>query len=85
MKLLLLLLLLSPLSYAGDYVYIDNDMYQIHQDKTYKMQEVNGKLLTSNEYTPLQDKDYTDGYKVSKEFKVIKDANERLKKIRGGL
>lgn len=55
-------------------------VYQVSDNKAYKMALVDGEYLTTNEWVPLR----RDGYEQSDKAKVIADANARLKRIRAG-
>lgn len=57
----------------------------IVDDKAYTLVEIDGELLVSNEWEPVSESGYTDEYLESDEYKTVKAANEKLKKIRGGL
>ena len=57
----------------------------IVDDKAYTLVEIDGELLVSNEWTPTTEQGYTDEYLASEQYKEIKVANEKLRKIRGGL
>lgn len=57
----------------------------IVDDKAYTLVEINGELLVSNEWQPTTEQGYTDEYRASEQYQVVKDANEKLKKIRGEL
>ncbi len=53
-------------------------------DKAYTLVEIDGQLLVSNEWEPVSESGYTDEYLASDEYKTVKAANEKLRKIKGG-
>lgn len=56
----------------------------IVDDKAYKVVEIDGQMLVSNEWEPTTADGYTDEYVKSDEYKTVKAANETLRKIKGG-
>lgn len=54
----------------------------IVDDKAYTLVEIDGELLASNEWEPTTEQGYTDEYLQSDEYKTVKAANEKLKRIR---
>ena len=57
----------------------------IVDDKAYRLVEIDGELLVSNEWEPTTVSGYTDEYLQSDEYKTVKAANESLRRIRGEL
>lgn len=57
----------------------------IVDDKAYKVVEIDGQMLVSNEWQPTTEQGYTDEYLQSDEYKTVKAANESLRRIRGEL
>ena len=53
--------------------------------KEFQVVEIDGENLVSNEWQPTTIDGYTDEYRASDEYKAVKAANEKLKKIRGEL
>lgn len=56
----------------------------IVDDKAYQLVEIDGQLLVSNEWEPTTESGYTDEYLQSDEYKTVKAANEKLKRIKEG-
>lgn len=56
----------------------------IIDDKAYTVVEIDGQKLISNEWQPTVESGYTDEYRASDEYKTVKQANETLKRIKGG-
>ena len=56
----------------------------IVDDKAYQLVEIDGELLVSNEWEPTTESGYTDEYLQSDEYKTVKAANEKLRRIKGG-
>ena len=55
-------------------------------DKAYTLVEIDGELLVSNEWEPTTSEGYTDEYLRSEQYKTVKAANEKLRRIKvGGL
>lgn len=92
------LLLLSSITHASDYVgyikdtnyfYAKGVLYQIAGDKAYKVENIDGELLTTNEWIPTKRNGYTDEYvreikQIQREKQhVAKHANEFIKNNRG--
>lgn len=80
MKHLLLLLSICTapsISYAAA-----GQAYEISDDKAYKVEYIDGMLLTSNEYTPLNEDGFTDDYFTSKKYHEARHANNLLFGIR---
>ena len=57
----------------------------IVDDKEYQVVEVEGELLVSNEWQPTTEQGYTDEYLKSEQYKVIKESNESLRRIKESL
>lgn len=58
----------------------------IVDDKVYTLVEIDGELLVSNEWEPTTEQGYTDEYLQSEQYKEVKAANEKLRRIKvGGL
>lgn len=55
----------------------------IVDDKAYTLVEIDGELLVSNEWHPTTEQGYTDEYLQSEQYQTIKEANAKLKKIKG--
>ncbi len=62
----------------------DSVTYQAIDDKAYKMAEIDGENLVSNEWQPVSEQGYTDEYLQSEQYKEVKAANEKLKRIKDG-
>lgn len=56
----------------------------IVDDKAYKVVEIDGQMLVSNEWHPTTADGYTDEYVKSEQYQTIKAANESLKRIKEG-
>lgn len=56
----------------------------IIDEKEYQVVEIDGQKLISNEWQPTTESGYTDEYLASDEYKTVKAANEKLKRIKGG-
>jgi len=56
----------------------------IVDDKAYKVVEIDGQMLVSNEWEPTTEQGFTDDYVKSDQYKTIKAANEKLKRIKEG-
>ena len=57
----------------------------IIDDKAYTLVEIDGEMLVSNEWQPTTEQGYTDEYRASEQYQVVKAANESLRRIRGEL
>lgn len=84
-----MLLLLSVLSSQA--IAFDMEVYMVTKDKTYKMVNVDGEWLLSNEWQPNTEDGYTDEYLKEVEYnksekaRIVKEANIKLKKMRVNL
>ena len=89
-----LLLLLSALSVQAvahnvpevsipDYRTAKGNVYQIHDNKAYKVIVVGGEYLTSNEWFPLDETGYTKEHVQKVKERQAKHANDFIKKNRG--
>ena len=89
-----LLLLLSALSVQAvaynvpevsmpDYRTAKGNVYQIHDNKAYKVIVVDGEYLTSNEWFPLDETGYTKEHVQMVKERQAKYANDFIKKNRG--
>lgn len=84
-----MLLLLSVLSSQA--LAFDMEVYMVTKDKTYKMVNVDGEWLLSNEWQPNTEDGYTDEYlkeieyNKSEKARIVKEANIKLKKMRVNL
>jgi len=56
----------------------------IVDDKAYQMVEIDGQKLVSNEWQPTTIDGYTDEYLQSEQYKTVKAANEKLRRIKSG-
>ena len=92
MKYLLLAVLLSTpcLTNASDdsihtpvYLTHGNDIYQIHDNKAYKVEIVDNKWYTSNEWFPLDQYGYTEEHIQKVKERQDYKANQFIKKNRG--
>lgn len=69
----------------------DMEVYVVTIDKTYKMVNVDGEWLLSNEWQPNTEEGYTDEYlkeieyNKSEKARIVKEANIKLKKMRVNL
>ena len=69
----------------------DMEVYMVTKDKSYKMVNVDGEWLLSNEWQPNTKEGYTDEYLKELEYnksekaRIIKEANIKLKKMRVNL
>lgn len=60
------------------------ETYVVSDDKAYKVVEIDGQMLVSNEWEPTTEQGFTDDYVRSEQYKTIKAANESLRKIKEG-
>ena len=67
LKLLLLsvAISLSQQSIATEYTIYRGVFYQVTDDKVYKMENIDGVWMTTNEWIPLTKDGYIDGYVVT--------------------
>ena len=69
----------------------DMEVNMVTKDKTYKMVNVDGEWLLSNEWQPNTEDGYTDeylnevGHSKSEKARIIKEDNIKLKKMRVNL
>ena len=69
----------------------DMEVYMVTKDKSYKMVNVDGEWLMSNEWQPITEDGYTDEYLKELEYnksekaRIVKEANAKLKKMRVNL
>ena len=59
------------------------NVYQIHDNKAYKVIVVDGEYLTSNEWFPLDETGYTKEHVQMVKERQAKHANQFIKKNRG--
>lgn len=71
------LLLTGSLSNANG-----QNTYLISDDKVYKLVEIDGELLVSNEWTPLYESGYTEEYIQKVKDETVRHANDFLKNNR---
>lgn len=93
MKYLLLIVLLSIscLTNAADtdsihvpvYLTHENDIYQIHDNKAYKVEIVDNKWYTTNQWFPLDQYGYTEEHVQKIKERQAKRANDFIKENRG--
>ena len=90
----IMLLLLSALSMQAiaydvpkmvtpDYREAKGNVYQIHDNKAYKVIVADGEYLTSNEWFPLDETGYTKEHVQMVKERQAKYANQFIKKNRG--
>lgn len=60
------------------------ETYVVSDEKAYKVVEIDGQMLVSNEWEPTTEQGYTDDYLQSEQYQTVKAANESLKRIKGG-
>ena len=92
MKYLLIAVLLSTpcLTNADDdpihapvYLTHGNHIYQIHDNKAYKVEIVDNKWYTTNQWFPLDQYGYTEEHVQKVKERQAKKANQFIKKNRG--
>ena len=66
-----------------DYRTAKGNVYQIHENKAYKVIVVDGEYLTSNEWFPLDETGYTKEHVQMVKERQAKYANQFIKKNRG--
>ena len=66
-----------------DYRTAKGNVYQIHDNKAYKVIVVDGEYLTSNEWFPLDETGYTKEHVQKVKEKQAKYANQFIKQNRG--
>lgn len=66
-----------------DYRTAKGNVYQIHDNKAYKVIVVDGEYLTSNEWFPLDETGYTKEHVQMVKERQAKLANDYIKKNRG--
>ena len=60
---------------------LDDDVtYQVSDDKAYKMVEIDGEKLVSNEWQPVIEQGYTDEYLQSEQYQTARHANQFIAK-----
>lgn len=88
MKYIMLLLLVATTSTQAafdipEYRTAKGNVYQIHDNKAYKVIVVDGAYLTSNEWFPLDETGYTKEHVQKVKERQAKYANQFIKKNRG--
>ena len=87
MKFVMLLLLSATTAQAAfdapNYRTAKGNVYQIHDNKAYKVIVVDGEYLTSNEWFPLDETGYTKEHVQKVKERQAKYANQFIKKNRG--
>ena len=88
MKYLMLLLMIATTPTQAsfdvpDYRTAKGNVYQIHDNKAYKVIVVDGEYLTSNEWFPLDETGYTKEHVQMVKERQAKYANSFIKKNRG--
>ena len=88
MKYLMLLLMITTTTAQAaydvpDYSTAKGNVYQIHDNKAYKVIVVDGEYLTSNEWFPLDETGYTKEHVQMVKERQAKHANQFIKKNRG--
>lgn len=68
---------------SPDYRTAKGNVYQIHDNKAYKVIVVDGEYLTSNEWFPLDETGYTKEHVQMVKERQAKHANQFIKKNRG--
>ena len=68
---------------SADYRTAKGNMYQIHDNKAYKVITVDGEYLTSNEWFPLDETGYTKEHVQMVKERQAKHANDFIRKNRG--
>lgn len=68
---------------SPDYRTAKGNVYQIHDNKAYKVIVVDGEYLTSNEWFPLDETGYTKEHVQKVKERQAKYANHFIKKNRG--
>lgn len=66
-----------------DYRTAKGNVYQIHDNKAYKVIVVDGEYLTSNEWFPLDETGYTKEHVQKVKERQAKHANQFIKQNRG--
>ena len=84
---MLLLLVVTTATQAAydvpDYRTAKGNVYQIHDNKAYKVIVVDGEYLTSNEWFPLDETGYTKEHVQMVKERQARRANQFIKKNRG--
>ena len=89
MKYIMLLLMVTTTATQAadinspDYRTAKGNVYQIHDNKAYKVIVVDGECLTSNEWFPLDETGYTKEHVQMVKERQAKHANDFIKKNRG--
>lgn len=66
-----------------DYRTAKGNVYQIHDNKAYKVVVVDGEYLTSNEWFPLDETGYTKEHVQKVKERQARHANQYIKQNRG--
>lgn len=87
-RLMLLLIVATTATQAAntnspEYRTAKGNVYQIHDNKAYKVIVVDGEYLTSNEWFPLDETGYTKEHVQKVKERQAKYANSFIKKNRG--
>ena len=86
-----IILLLAAVILSTTATAFDMEVYMVTIDKSYKMVNVDGEWLLSNEWQPTTEDGYTDEYLEELEYnksekaRIVKEANTKLKKMRVNL
>lgn len=88
MKYIMILLMIAATTAQAaldtpDYRTAKGNVYQIHDNKAYKVIVVDGEYLTSNEWFPLDETGYTKEHVQMVKERQAKHANDFIKKNRG--
>lgn len=88
MKYIMLLLLVATTATQAafdipEYRTAKGNVYQIHDNKAYKVIVVDGEYLTSNEWFPLDETGYTKEHVQKVKERQARYANDFVKKNRG--
>lgn len=89
MKYIMLLLIVATTATQAiafdipEYREAKGNVYQIHDNKAYKVLVVDGEYLTSNEWFPLDETGYTKEHVQKVKERQAKHANDFIKKNRG--
>ena len=89
MKYIMLLLMVTTTATQAadinstDYRTAKGNVYQIHDNKAYKVIVVDGECLTSNEWFPLDETGYTKEHVQMVKERQAKHANQYIKQNRG--
>ena len=88
MKYIMLLLMVTTTATQAafdvpEYRTAKGNVYQIHDNKAYKVIVVDGECLTSNEWFPLDETGYTKEHVQMVKERQAKHANQYIKQNRG--